>query len=86
MKQFLIIGIFAAVSFTGLNAQSNSEIQNKKQLEVVQDNIVELVTFEVKTLKVDVAAKKKDILNAKINSKLKGIVDLFFVADKSIVC
>ena len=84
MKQFLIIGIFAMMSFTGLNAQSSVEV-NEEKIVVVGD-AVELVAFEVITLKTDVAAKKKDILNAKINSKLKGIVDLFFVADKSIVC
>ena len=72
------------MSFTGLNAQSSVEVKEEKI--VVVGDAVELVAFEVITLKTDVAAKKKDILNAKINSKLKGIVDLFFVADKSIVC
>jgi hypothetical protein len=86
MKPFLIIGIFAIISFTELNAQSNIELYDENQVEIVNDTVLELAAFEYKTLKVDVAAKKKDILNAKINSKLKGIVDLFFVADKSIVC
>lgn len=86
MKPFLIIGIFTIISFTELNAQSNIELYDENQVEIVNDTVLELAAFEYKTLKVDVAAKKKDILNAKINSKLKGIVDLFFVADKSIVC
>ncbi len=85
MKQFLILSIFAMMSFTGLQAQSNIEINEDEKLVVVKDTVVELVAFKVKTLETKVAAKKKDILNAKINSKLKGIVDLFFVADKSII-
>ncbi len=85
MKQFLILSIFAMMSFTGLQAQSNIEINEDEKLVVIKDTVVELVAFKVKTLETKVAAKKKDILNAKINSKLKGIVDLFFVADKSII-
>ena len=85
MKQFLILSIFAMMSFTGLQAQSNIEINEDEKLVVVKDTVVELVAFKVKTLETEVAAKKKDILNAKINSKLKGIVDLFFVAGKSII-
>jgi iron uptake system EfeUOB component EfeO/EfeM len=33
-----------------------------------------------------VAGKKRDMLNAKINSKIKGEVDLFLVADRSEMC
>lgn len=81
MKRFLILTVFTILGFTSLNAQSNIEIQNEDTAVIIPVNISKEITVKPET-----AAKKKDILNAKINSKLQGKVDLFFVADKSIVC
>lgn len=81
MKQFLILAVFTILGFTSLNAQSNIEIQNEDKAVINPVNFSKVITVKKET-----SAKKKDILNAKINSKLQGKVDLFFVADKSIVC
>ena len=82
MKRFLILAVFTILGFTSLNAQSNIEI-NKDNKSVVNPLLFNDIET---TIKKETAAKKKDILNAKINSKLQGKVDLFFVADKSIIC
>ncbi|WP_223033166.1 hypothetical protein [Hanstruepera marina] len=83
MKRFLILCVFIFLGLNSLKAQSNLEIQNKEIVAVdVANTDTEKDIINIK----ETAAKKKDILNAKINSKLKGKVDLFFVADKSIVC
>ncbi|MCX7549994.1 hypothetical protein [Xanthomarina sp. F2636L] len=80
MKPFLIL-IFVAL-FSTLNATAQAPIETLPELTEV--------VLNVDTLSMDstneVVAKKRDILNAKINSKLKGEVDLFFVADKSKMC
>lgn len=82
MKRFLILCVFIFLGLNNLKAQSNLEIQNEDKVVVDKGVIIEKEINK----KEETAAKKKDILNAKINSKLKGKVDLFFVADKSIVC
>lgn len=82
MKSFLIlIAIFLLTTFQ-VNAQSNVEVLNPV-FDVEVNNIIEQVQTDSDK---EITAKKKDILNAKINSKLKGEVDLFFVADKSKIC
>lgn len=81
MKQFLILAVFIFLGFNNLNAQSNLEIQNEEKTALIITEVSKEMSVDKKT-----SAKKKDILNAKINSKLQGKVDLFFVADKSIVC
>ncbi|WP_250432766.1 hypothetical protein [Hanstruepera flava] len=81
MKRFLILCVFIFLGLNNLKAQSNLEIQNEEKVVVLNGIMKEEAIASKET-----AAKKKDILNAKINSKLKGKVDLFFVADKSIVC
>ena len=82
MKSFLILFFIAFLTTLNVNAQSNDEVINP-------DVVVEFNTL-VEQVEVDsnleITAKKKDILNAKINSKIKGEVDLFFVADKSKIC
>lgn len=79
MKSFLILIFIALLSSFQGHAQSHLEIQT------VSTEI--LLTSLPKVEKdANIAAKKKDILNAKINSKLKGEVDLFFIADKSKTC
>lgn len=81
MKPFLII-IFAALLST-YNSQAQTQVETTPQIltEVVLND--EAITIHDAT---KFAAKKKDILNAKIDSKLKGEVDLFFIADKSKMC
>ncbi len=81
MKQFLIICMFAALSFSGLQAQSDSQVvtMEKKTERIATENVS-------KKAEEKVAAKKKDILNAKINLKLNGQEGLFLVTDKRIVC
>lgn len=82
MKQFLFIFIFTALSFTGLQAQSKSEV-------ITPELKIELNTTEkvsAKETKTEVAAKKKDILNNKISLKLKGEAGLFTVTEKRIIC
>ena len=80
MKPFLIL-IFVAILST---FNSHAQVQVETPL------VITKVVLKVDIVNVDdannVAAKKKDILNAKINSKLKGEVDLFFIADKSKMC
>lgn len=76
MKPFLILVFIALFTSFNMNAQSQVEVINPI-------NVVEVFNVE---LNKEITAKKKDILNAKINSKLKGEVDLFFVADKSKMC
>lgn len=86
MKQLLILSIIAIFSVTRLQAQSTTEV-TKITTEVTANTIVEVMdVITVKIVDEKVAAKKKDILNAKIDSKLKGQVDLFFVADKNKTC
>ncbi|HLV69169.1 MAG TPA: hypothetical protein VKY34_00585 [Xanthomarina sp.] len=80
MKLFLIL-IFVAFLST-YNSQAQTQVETPL--------VITKVVLKVDIVNVDdannVAAKKKDILNAKINSKLKGEVDLFFIADKSKMC
>lgn len=86
MKQLLILSIITIFSVTGLQAQSATEV-TKTTNEVTINTTVEVTNvITVKIVDEKVAAKKKDILNAKIDSKLKGQVDLFFVADKNKTC
>jgi len=82
MKSFLILFFIAFLTTLNVNAQSSNEVVN---LEVVVEfnTLVEQVEVDSN---LEITAKKKDILNAKINSKIKGEVDLFFVADKSKIC
>ena len=81
MKQILFILIFTALSFTGLQAQSKSEVITPElKVELIKSDEVSKETKE------NVAAKKKDILNNKISLKLKGEAGLFLVADKQVVC
>ena len=81
MKQFLFICMFAALSFSGLQAQSDSQIVNseKKTERITKEDVSNKAVDKV-------AAKKKDILNEKINLKLNGQEGLFLVNDKRIVC
>ncbi|PNQ73317.1 hypothetical protein C1T31_07300 [Hanstruepera neustonica] len=81
MKQFLFICMFAALSFSGLQAQSDSQVVTleKKTERITKENVSNKAVDKV-------AAKKKDILNEKINLKLNGQEGLFLVADKRIVC
>lgn len=82
MKPFFILFFIAFFTTLNVNAQTEVEVRN---LEVA----IELHTFieQVEAnSNIEIAAKKKDILNAKINSKINGEVDLFFVADKSKIC
>lgn len=77
MKSFITLIFIAFLSSFQMNAQS----------EVVSHTTSnETLFFSMPTSNTEIAAKKKDILNTKINSKLKGEVDLFFVADKSKIC
>lgn len=81
MKQFLFICMFAALSFSGLQAQSDSQVvtMRKKTERIAKENVSKKADLKL-------AAKKKDILNAKINLKLAGQEGLFLVTDKRIVC
>ena len=81
MKQFLFICMFAALSFSGLQAQSDSQVvtMEKKIERIAKENVSKKADLKL-------AAKKKDILNAKINLKLAGQEGLFLVTDKRIVC
>jgi hypothetical protein len=81
MKQFLFICMFAALSFSGLQAQSDSQaVTMEKKIErIAKENVSKKADLKL-------AAKKKDILNAKINLKLIGQEGLFLVTDKRIVC
>ncbi|TYA53874.1 hypothetical protein [Formosa maritima] len=82
MKQFIILIFIALLTTFQVNAQSNVDVINPT-IKVELNNTIEQMQAESYN---DITAKKKDILNAKINSKLKGEVDLFFVADKSKIC
>ncbi|HLV14978.1 MAG TPA: hypothetical protein VKY41_07345 [Xanthomarina sp.] len=60
-----------------MNSQSQIELHTISPVKIVASmSMVEL----------ELVSKKKDILNTKINSKIKGEVDLFFVAEKSKIC
>jgi hypothetical protein len=80
MKPFLILIFVVFLNSFNANAQTNIET----------NPILTEVVLNVDALSIDsenqVAGKKRDILNAKINSKLKGEVDLFLVTDKSKIC
>ena len=77
MRSFITLIFIAFLSSFQVNAQS----------EVVNFNTqFETLITSMPNSNLDFAAKKKDILNIKINAKLKGEVDLFFVADKSKPC
>lgn len=79
MKKFLFISLFAALSFTGVQAQS--------QIEVEKSDLKKEVRKTDKKLSIkEVAAKKKDILNTKINLKLNGEAGLFIIKEKRIAC
>lgn len=82
MKSFLILIAIVLLTTFQVNAQSNVEVLNPT-IEVALNNNVEQIKLDSNK---EITAKKKDILNAKIDSKLKGEVDLFFVADKSEIC
>ncbi|MFL0353793.1 hypothetical protein [Xanthomarina sp. GH4-25] len=82
MKSLLILFAIVLLTTFQVNAQSQVAVINPT-IEVVIQNTVEEVKSNSNK---EITAKKKDILNAKINSKLKGEVDLFFVADKSKMC
>ena len=82
MKLFLILIAIVLLTTFQVNAQSNVEVLNPT-IEVALNNNVEQIKLDSNK---EITAKKKDILNAKIDSKLKGEVDLFFVADKSEIC
>ncbi len=82
MKSFLILFFIAFLTTLNVNAQSNDEVVNPEVV-VAFNTLVEQVEVDSN---LEITAKKKDILNAKINSKIKGEVDLFFVADKSKIC
>ncbi|HLV39984.1 hypothetical protein [Xanthomarina sp.] len=77
MRSFITLIFIAFLSSFQVNAQS----------EVVNFNThLETLITSMPSSNLDFAAKKRDILNTKINAKLKGEVDLFFVADKSKIC
>ena len=80
MKPFLILIFVAFLSTFNSHAQNQVETQP-----VITEVVLNAATVHEDDAN-NVAAKKKDILNAKINSKLKGEVDLFFIADKSKMC
>jgi hypothetical protein len=80
MKPFLILIFVAFLSTFSSHAQNQVETQP-----VITEVVLNAATVHEDDAN-NVAAKKKDILNAKINSKLKGEVDLFFIADKSKMC
>lgn len=79
MKQFLFIFLFIALSFSGVQAQSNVETK-KPELKV------EVIKTDKASTNKEVAAKKKDILNTKISLKLKGEAGLFIIKEKRIAC
>lgn len=81
MKQFLLIGIFTVLSLTGMQAQTSNKTEDVK----VSEPITELST-DGKTTNIDVAAKKKDILTNKIETKLNGKINLFIVKEPRLIC
>ena len=63
-----------------MNAQTKLEI-NPIVTEVISK--IDILNFQSEN---QLVGKKRDILNAKINSKIKGEVDLFLVTDRSEMC
>jgi len=77
MRLPIILIFIAFSSIFQMNSQSQIELHTISPVKIVASmSMVEL----------ELVSKKKDILNTKINSKIKGEVDLFFVAEKSKIC
>tara|TARA_R100001377_G_scaffold6571_1_gene3555 strand:- start:97 stop:342 length:246 start_codon:yes stop_codon:yes gene_type:complete len=81
MKQFLLIGIFTVLSLTSMQAQSSIKAEDVKITEPTSE-----VTTDVKTDSIELAARKKDILTNKIESKLSGKINLFVLKETRLVC
>ncbi|GGG57547.1 hypothetical protein [Bizionia arctica] len=75
MKTFLTLIFVAFLGTFNMNSQTSIEINP-----IISEVVLSIDSAE------QIAAKKRDILNARINSKLKGEIDLFFIADKSKRC
>ncbi|TYB79584.1 hypothetical protein [Bizionia myxarmorum] len=81
MKQIILIGIFTVLGLTTMQAQTSTELQPVK----TNDSTTQVVS-DVKTVSIEIAAKKKDILTDKIESKLNGTINLFVVKERRVVC
>ncbi len=81
MKQFLLIGIFTVLSLTSMQAQTSDKTEAVKTSEPTT-----ALSTDVKTEPIEVAAKKKDILTNKIESKLNGRIDLFVLKETRLIC
>ncbi|MCX7547136.1 hypothetical protein OS188_04125 [Xanthomarina sp. F1114] len=77
MKFFVTLIFITFLSVFQMNAQEEVGTYNTSEA---------FLLISLSNTDTELAAKKKDILNTKINSKLKGEVDLFFIADKSKIC
>lgn len=81
MKQFLLIGIFTVLSLTSMQAQTSNKTEEAKKIEPTTE-----LSTDVKTELNEVAAKKKDILTDKIESKLNGKINLFILKETRLIC
>jgi len=81
MKQFLLIGIFTVLSLTSMQAQSSNKIEDIKKIAPTTQT-----TTDVKSDSIEIAAKKKDILTNKIESKLNGKINLFVFKETRLIC
>ena len=81
MNKFFFICLFGILSFNGLNAQTNVEVNNL-DIKVELNETVKVL----KETKEAVAAKKKDILSAKIELTINGKLDLFLLKERRVIC
>ncbi|MEO8934182.1 MAG: hypothetical protein ABI295_07725 [Xanthomarina sp.] len=77
MRSFVILAFFTFLLSFQAHAKSEVEILNTS---------VQAVIARLPKMDADVATRKKDTLNTKINARLKGEVNLFMVVDKIKVC
>ncbi|SFN85913.1 hypothetical protein SAMN04487989_10555 [Bizionia echini] len=81
MRQFLLIGIFTVFSLAGMQAQTSNKTEDLKKIESTSQK-----TVAVKTESNELAAKKKDILTEKIESKLNGRINIFVLKETRLIC
>lgn len=81
MKQFFLVGIFTILSVISMQAQTSNKVEDLKSIAPTTQ-----IINPIQTKSVEVAAKKKDILTDKIESKLNGKINLFVLKETRLVC
>ncbi|MFD2550321.1 hypothetical protein ACFSQP_00705 [Bizionia sediminis] len=82
MKHFFLIGMFMFGSFFSVQAQNSLEpVTTIKSMPIAINQ-----ASSCSVLPQDIAARKKDILTKKIESKINGKINLFTLKETRVIC